>query len=116
MGRDDDVAGYEVVEGWTEGEEGVYAGWTVLMETEIMEVGIVGETTEAMGSLSGVLVSCQDWMWGILVIERGVLGCLDGGGCRIELHLGDVPYVNHRSSNSVLCRLYCCRSVDVGVD
>jgi hypothetical protein len=55
----DDVAGYEVVDGWTEGEEGVYAGWTVLMETEIMEVGIIGETTEAMGSLSRVLVSCQ---------------------------------------------------------
>jgi hypothetical protein len=49
---EDDVAGYEVVDGWTEGEEGVYAGWTVLMETEFMEVGIVGEATEAMGRLS----------------------------------------------------------------
>jgi hypothetical protein len=53
---EDDVAGYEVVDGWTEGEEGVYASWTVLMETEFMEVGIVGEATEAMGRLSRVLV------------------------------------------------------------
>jgi hypothetical protein len=51
VGRNDDVSGDEVGQGRTKGEERVYAIWTVVMETVFMEVWIICEATEAMGSL-----------------------------------------------------------------
>lgn len=56
-----------------------------------------GKSSNRVSNIS----TCQDSMWELQRIERGVLGCLDGVGCQIEPHLGVVPYVVHRSSEDI---------------
>ena len=53
-----------------------------------------GKSSNRVSNIS----TCQDLMWEVQRIERGVLGYLDGVECQRELHLGVVPYVVHRSS------------------
>jgi hypothetical protein len=76
------VSGNQVVHRGTEGKERVYAVWTVLVESNFMEVGICRETTKTMGCLGLELPTCQD----VPRRERGVRGCRDGGGFQRRFH------------------------------
>lgn len=47
----DDVAGHKIEDFGTEGKEGVYSGWAVVMQTDFVQVVVCGKAAETAGRL-----------------------------------------------------------------
>ena len=91
----DDVAGHKIEDFGTEGKEGVYSGWAVLMQTDFVQVVVCGKAAETAGRLkTRSLVPRVGRRGGGRGEElrgkgRAARGCRGGVGCRRGFHRGD---------------------------